>query len=90
MMSAKVNNWAKELKSYNFKFEYIQGIKNILVDTLRRLIEINPDVALPAEQPAQKFRYNFFEDLPPVKVGETIIKEIEIKLDPDTFSRKST
>ena len=30
----KVNNWAVELETYNLKFEYIQGIKNTLADTL--------------------------------------------------------
>ena len=30
----KVDNWAVELDTYNLKFEYIQGIKNTLVDTL--------------------------------------------------------
>ena len=50
-MNAKVNNWAVELETYNLKFEYIQGIKNILADTLSRLIGINPDVELPLEKP---------------------------------------
>ena len=58
------------------------------MDTLSRLIEINPDIALPAEQPGQEFRYNFFEDLPPVEVGEIIIEGVEIKLDPDTFLKE--
>ena len=26
-MNSKVNNWAVELKSYNLKFQYIQGVK---------------------------------------------------------------
>ena len=50
-MNAKVNNWAVELETYNLKFEYIQGIKNTLADTLSRLIEIDPIVELPMEQP---------------------------------------
>ena len=41
-MNAKVNNWAVELETYNLKFEYIQGIKNTLVDTLSRLIRTKP------------------------------------------------
>ena len=60
-MNTKVNNWAVELKGSNPKFEYIQGIKNTLADTLGRLIKINPDVALPAEQPRQEFGYNFLK-----------------------------
>ena len=87
-MNAKVNNWAVELKTYNLKFEYIQGIKNDLANTLSRLIQLDPDVELPTEQPGQKFGYNFFEDLPPVKFGEIIIERIEIKPDPDTFLKE--
>ena len=30
IMVLKVNNWAEELKSYNLKFEYIQGKYKIL------------------------------------------------------------
>ena len=81
----KVDNWAVELDTYNLKFEYIQGIKNTLVDTLSWLIDINPDVELPKEKPGQEFRYNFLEDLPPVEVEEIIVEGVEIKPDPDTF-----
>ena len=87
-MNYKVNNWAVELKMYNLKFEYIQGVKNTLADTLSRLLEIDPDVALPDEPPGTEFRYNFFEELPPVEVGEIIIEGVEIKLDPDTFFKE--
>ena len=48
--NAKVNNWAVELKTYNLKFVYIQDVKNTLAGTLSRLMEIDPDVAQPAEQ----------------------------------------
>ena len=71
-MNSKVNNWAVELKSYNLKFEYIQGIKNTFADTLSRLLEIDPDVALPAEPQGTEFAYKFFEELPPVEVGESL------------------
>ena len=84
-MNSKVNNWAVELETYNLKFEYIQGVKNTLADTLSRLLEINPDVALPNEPPGTEFGYNFFDELPPVKVGEINVKGVEIKADPDTF-----
>ena len=87
-MNSKVNNWAIELKSYNLKFEYIQGIQNTLADTLSRLIEINPDVTLPTEPPGTEFGYNFFEELPPVEVGETIVEGVKIKPNPDTFFKE--
>ena len=38
-MNSKVNNWAVELKMYNLKLQYIQGVKNTLADTLSRLFE---------------------------------------------------
>ena len=81
----KVDNWAVELETYSLKFEYIQGIKNTLADTLSQLININPDVELPEEKPGQEFRYNFLEDLPPIEVGEIIVEGVEIKPDPNTF-----
>ena len=87
-MNSKVKNWAVEFKSYNLKFKYIQGIKNTLTDTLSRLLEIDPDVALPAEPQGTEFGYNFFEELPPVEVGEIIVDRVEIKPDPDTFFKE--
>ena len=66
-MNSKVNNWAVELETYNLKFEYIQGVKNTLADTLSRLLEIDPDVALPDEPTGTEFGYNFFEELPQLR-----------------------
>ena len=66
-MNTKVNNWAVELKVYNLKFKYIQGIKNTLADTLSRLLEIDPDVALPAEPQGTKFGYNFLKNCPQMR-----------------------
>ena len=81
----KVDNWAVELDSFNLKFEYIQGIKNTLADTLSRIIQLSLDVELPTEKPGHEFGYNFLEDLPPIEVSEVIVKGVEIKPDPDTF-----
>ena len=81
----KVDNWAVELESFNLQFQYIQGIKNTLADTLSRLIQLNPDVELPAEKPGQEFGHNFLEELPPVEVSEVIVEGLEIKPDPDTL-----
>ena len=44
IMNAKVNNWAVELKSPKIDFVFIPGIKNVLADTLSRLIEVDSDV----------------------------------------------
>ena len=58
------------------------------MDTLSRLIEIDPDVILPTEPPGTEFGYNFFKELPPVKVGEIIIEGVKIKPDPNTFCKE--
>ena len=49
-LNSKVNNWAMELKSFNIQFEYIQGSRNILANTLSRLIDIDEDTRLPPEK----------------------------------------
>ena len=66
-LNSKVNNWAMELKSFNIKFEYIQGCKNALADTLSRLIDIDEDTWLPREKQGYGFGYAVFEDLPKIK-----------------------
>ena len=85
-LNTKVNNWAMELKSFNIKFEYIQGSKNILADTLSRLIDIDADTQLPPEEQGYGFSYAVFEDLPKIKtfqVNEIIVGDKEIKNYPD-------
>ena len=85
-LNSKVNNWAMELESFNIQFEYIQGAKNVLADTLSRLIDINEDTQLPPEEQGYEFGYAVFEDLPKIKtfqVNEVIVGDKEIKNDPD-------
>ena len=75
-MNAKVNNWAVELESQNIKFEFIAGTKNVLTDTLSRLIEIDENIKLPEEKPGYEFGYTPFEELPPATV--TVVEEVII------------
>ena len=78
-LNAKVNNWAVELESQKIDFVFIQGTKNVLADTLSRLIEIDDDIKLPAEQEGHEFGYVPFEQLPPAQVTLTekvIINEV--------------
>ena len=85
-LNSKVNNWAMELESFNIQFKYIQGSKNILADTLSRLIDIDEDTWLPPEKQGHKFGYAVFEDLPTIKtyeVNEVIVGDKEIRNDPD-------
>ena len=77
MLNAKVNNWAVELESQKIDFVFILGIKNILADTLSRLIEVDSDVKLPEEKEGEEFGYIPFEKLPPAQVE--ICEEVWIK-----------
>ena len=67
-MNTKVNNWAVELESQKIDFVFIPGIKNVLADTLSRLIEVDNDVKLPEEKEGEEFGYIPFEKLPPAQV----------------------
>ena len=87
-INSKVNNWTVELESYNLKFTYIHGIKNTLTDTFNRLLEIDPDVALPAEPQGTELGYNVFEELPPVVVGKITVEGVKLKPNPDTFFKE--
>ena len=81
-LNSKVNNWAMELESVNIQFEYIQGSKNVLTDTLSRLIDINQDTQLPPEEQGYEFGYALFEELPKIKyyeINEVIAGDKEIK-----------
>ena len=53
--NATVNNWAVAIEDYNLKFEYIKGIKNTLADTMSRLVQLDPDTALPPEPDHEEF-----------------------------------
>ena len=71
-MNAKVNNFAVELK-------FIAGTRNVLADTLSRLIGLDENIKLPEEEPGYEFGYTPFEELPPARVTgieEIIINEI--------------
>ena len=85
-LNSRVSNWAMELESFNIQFEYIQGAKNVLADTLSRLIDIDEDTQLPPEEQGYEFSYAVFEDLPKIKtfqVNEVIVGDKVIKNDPD-------
>ena len=62
-----VNNWVMEIESFKIKFVHIAGKDNILVDTLSRLIDIDPDVELQPELKDYEFGCYAFETLPKAK-----------------------
>ena len=63
-----VNNWAMELQQFPIQFEYIEGIKNTLADTMSRLVKIDPDLEKDPEKPDQEFGKYVFDKLDPVLV----------------------
>ena len=65
-MNSKVNNWAVEISPFHITFEYIKGIKNTLVDTMSRLISIDPDTELSPEDQGCEYGYYLFDSLPPI------------------------
>ena len=73
-LNAKVNNWAVELETKNINFEFITGTKNVLADTLSRLIEFDESIKLPEEEPGYEFGYTPFNELSPARV--TVIEEV--------------
>ena len=73
-LNTRVNNWAVEISPYKIQFEYIKGIKNILADTMSRLIQIDPEAKLCPEQEGYEFGYYAFEDMELIKCE---VQEIE-------------
>ena len=63
-----VNNWAMELQQHTIEFEYIQGVKNTLADTMSRLVKITPDIEKEPEKPDQEFGRFIFEKIDPILV----------------------
>ena len=55
MLNSKVNNWAIEISPFCITFEYIKGIINTLVDTMSRLISIDPQIQQDSEPEGYEF-----------------------------------
>ena len=78
-LNTKVNNWAVKISPYKIQFEYIKGIKNILADTMSKLIQIDPEAKLCPEQEGYEFGYHAFEDMEPVRCEVQEIKTSQLK-----------
>ena len=68
-LNSKVNNWAIEILPLRITFEYIKGIKNTLADTMRRLIDIDPQILPVPEPEGYEFGYYTFDQLPTLEVS---------------------
>ena len=79
-MNSKVNNWAVELEQFRLHLEWIPGTRNLLADSLSRLLDIVPDAQKTKEPDDQEFSSYCFEELEPAKVMEKVSTEvIELK-----------
>ena len=84
-LNSKVNNWAMELKAFNIQFDYIKGSSNILVDTLSRLIAIDPDTPTTPEEPWYEFGYAIFEEFRKVQTKTYEVNEVIVGMDTEIF-----
>ena len=74
-LNSKVNNWAIEISPFRIIFEYIKGIKNMLADTMSRLIEIDPQAQQDSEPKGYEFGYYTFDSLPAIEVSNIDISQ---------------
>ena len=79
-INSKVNNWAVELEQFKLQLEWIPGSRNLLADSLSRLLDVAPDAQQQQEPNDQEFGSYCFEELEPAKVLERVSTEvIELK-----------
>ena len=75
-MNSNVNNWVVELEQFRLHLEWIPGSRNLLADSLSRLLDVVPDAQKEKEPDDQEFGSYCFEELEPAKVMETINTEV--------------
>ena len=75
-MNSKVNNWAVELEQFRLHLEWIPETRNLLADSLSRLLDVVPDAQKIRELEDQEFGSYCFEDLEPAKVMAKVSTEI--------------
>ena len=73
MLNAKVNNWAVELE----QFDWISWVKNTLVDSLSRLLDMTSEAEPTQEPSGEEFGVACFEELETAKVHEVFMEQIE-------------
>ena len=76
-LNAKVNNWAVKLEQFKIELDWISGVKNMLADSLWRLLDMTPEAEPTEEPPGEEFGVACFEELETAKVHETFVEQIE-------------
>ena len=67
--NTKVNNWAVELEQFHIIFDFIPGRKNVLADTMSRLVKVAPELTQEPEPPGYEFGYAVFEEVPDEEIS---------------------
>ena len=75
-MNSIVNNWAVELEQFPLHLEWIPGTRNLLADSLSRLLDVVPDAQKTKEPDDHEFGSYCFEDMEPAKVLEKVSTEV--------------
>ena len=88
-MNSKVNNWAVELEQFQLHLEWIQGSRNLLADSLSRLLDVVPDAQKTKEPDDQEFSSYCFKELEPAKVMEKISMEVIELMDSSKYPNDS-
>ena len=88
-MNSKVNNWAVELEQFRLHLEWIPGTRNLLADSLSRLLDVVPDAQKTKEPDDQEFGSYCFEDLEPAKVMEKVSTDVVELLDNREYQKDS-
>ena len=76
-LNAKVNNWAIELEQFKIELDWISGVKNTLMDSLSRLLDMTPEAEPTQEPPEEEFGVACFEELDTAKVYKAFVEQIE-------------
>ena len=88
-MNSKVNNWAVELEQFRLHLEWIPGTRNLLADSLSRLLDVVPDAQKTKEPDDQEFGSYCFEDLETAKVMEKVSTDVVELLDNSEYQKDS-
>ena len=88
-MNSKVNNWAVELEQFRLHLEWIPGTRNLLADSLSRLLDVVPDAQKTKEPDDQELGSYCFEDLEPAKVMEKVSTDVVELLDNSEYQKDS-
>ena len=75
-MNLKVNNWAVELEQFKLHLDWILGSRNLLADSLSRLLDVDPEATQTEEPPGHEFGSYCFEELQTAKTLETVNTEV--------------